>query len=728
MESVFVLPAKHAKKKSAVGNFKFSFVAFLVILVWAGITGVLGPLFGKLSDVQDNDNANFLPKSAESTLAGERAEKFNVGDGLPTIIVISGDLTEENIAKAEDFAKNLKDIEVEGSEGKVVGDYLDSSEPIFPFISEDNKAILLSADLSNEAISRALKNGEPALPAIVNSIREAASEVENLQINVSGAGGILADFFESFGAIDSTLLFTALGVVAIILLFVYRSPVLWILPLTSALLALATAGGIVYLLADNEVVVLNGQSQGILFVLVIGAATDYALLLVARYREELHHYASRFTAMRVAWKNILEPTAASAATAIVALSVLLLSELNSNRSTGPIAALGIASAFLVTLTLLPALLLIFGRWIFWPKIPRFDDEDQKLSGVWSKVAARVGRRPRFTWIVTLVFLGGFAAYSTQFEAEGLSQTDSFVTKPDSVIGQEVLAEHFPAGEGNPSIVILPVEQSEAVLAALGELSGVESAVPLLDAPVIPGVPPTDFSPRVVDGESLIYVTLNESADSIEARDVIVEMREALGQIDQDILVGGFTAVNFDIKESSQRDNLVIIPTILVVIFIILSLLLRSLLAPFMLVATVVVSFAATLGVSHLVFEYVFGFPGSDPAFPLFTFVFLVGLGIDYNIFLMTRVREETKKIGTRAGILKGLTATGGVITSAGIVLAATFAVLGVLPLVLLAQIGFAVAFGVLLDAIIVRALLVPALTYDMGRIVWWPSKLRKGLP
>ncbi len=569
MESAFVLPAKHAKKKSAVGNFKFSFVAFLVILVWAGITGVLGPLFGKLSDVQDNDNANFLPKSAESTLAGERAEKFNVGDGLPTIIVISGDLTEENIAKAEDFAKNLKDIEVEGSEGKVVGDYLDSSDPIFPFISEDKKAILLSADLSNEAISRALKSGEPALPAIVNSIREAASEVENLQINVSGAGGILADFFESFGAIDSTLLFTALGVVAIILLFVYRSPVLWILPLTSALLALATAGGIVYLLADNEVVVLNGQSQGILFVLVIGAATDYALLLVARYREELHHYASRFTAMRVAWKNILEPTAASAATAIVALSVLLLSELNSNRSTGPIAALGIAAAFLVTLTLLPALLLIFGRWIFWPKIPRFDDEDQKLSGVWSKVAAGVGRRPRFTWIVTLVFLGGFAAYSTQFEAEGLSQTDSFVTKPDSVIGQEVLAEHFPAGEGNPSIVILPVEQSEAVLAALGEISGVESAVPLLDAPVIPGVPPTDFSPRVVDGESLIYVTLNESADSIAARDLIVEMREVLGQIDQDILVGGFTAVNFDIKESSQRDNLVIIPTILVVIFIIL---------------------------------------------------------------------------------------------------------------------------------------------------------------
>jgi RND superfamily putative drug exporter len=233
---------------------------------------------------------------------------------------------------------------------------------------------------------------------------------------------------------------------------------------------------------------------------------------------------------------------------------------------------------------------------------------------------------------------------------------------------------------------------------------------------------------VVEGEILLYVTLNEAADSNEARDVIVEMREAFDEISDEILVGGFTAVNYDIKVSSQRDNFVIIPTILLVITIILAMLLRSLLAPLMLVATVVLSFAATLGVSQLVFENVFGFPGSDPLFPLFAFVFLVGLGIDYNIFLMTRVREEAKKIGTRAGVLKGLTATGGVITSAGIVLAATFAVLGVLPLVLLAQLGFAVAFGVLLDAIVVRALLVPALTYDIGRVIWWPSKLRKGLP
>lgn len=728
MESAFALPAKHARKRASLGNFRFSLVAFLVILIWVGVTGVLGPLFGKLSNVQDNDNANFLPKSAESTLASERAEKFRVGDGLPVIIVISGNLTEENLAKAQDFAKNLKDLNIKNSDGKVVGDYLSSLDPIFPLVSEDKKAVLLTADLSSEAIAKPLPGGEPALPAVVNAIRDAASEVEGLQINVSGTVGILADFFESFGEIDSTLLFTALTVVAIILLIVYRSPFLWILPLTSALLALATAGGIVYLLADNKLVILNGQSQGILFVLVIGAATDYALLLVARYREELHHYASRFTAMKVAWKNVLEPITASAATAIVALMVLLLSALNSNRSTGPIAALGIAAAFVVTITLLPAMLLFFGRWIFWPRIPKFDDEDVKLSGFWSKIASGVGRRPRFVWVVTLIFLGGFAGYSTQFEADGLSQTDSFVNKPDSVVGQEVLSEHFPAGEGNPSIVVLPVEHSEAVLEALSEIAGVESAVALLDAPFIAGVVPTDFTPRVVEGESLIYVTLSEPADSNQAREFVVEMREAFQQIDDDIVVGGFTAVNYDLKVASQRDNLVIIPTVLVVIFIILSLLLRSLLAPFMLVATVVISFAATLGVSHLVFKYVFGFPGSDPLFPLFAFIFLVGLGIDYNIFLMTRVREETKKIGTRAGTLKGLTATGGVITSAGIVLAATFAVLGVLPLVLLAQLGFAVAFGVLLDAIIVRALLVPALTYDLGRIVWWPSKLRKGLP
>lgn len=722
------MKAKHARQKVRAGNFKFTFLAFLVLIIWLGITSFLGPLFGSLSNVQDNDNANFLPNSAESTIASERAEKFRVGDGLPTIVVISGDLTEENIKKAEAFAAEIKDIEIEDSEGKLVGEYLASSDPIFPLISEDKKAILLSIDLSSDAIAKPLPGGEPALPAVVKSIREAASEVEGLQINVSGAGGILADFFDSFGEIDSTLLFTSLGVVAVILLFVYRSPVLWILPLSSALLALATAGGIVYLLADNDLVVLNGQSQGILFVLVIGAATDYALLLVARYREELHHHASRFTAMRVAWRNILEPISASAATAIAALTVLLLSELNSNRSTGPIAAIGIASAYVVILTLLPALLLIFGRWIFWPKIPRFDDEDEKLSGLWSKVAAGIGRRPRFTWVVTALLLGGFAAYSTQFEADGLSQTDSFVTKPDSVIGQEVLAKHFPAGEGNPTIVIAPAAKAQDVISELEAISGVETVVPLLNQPVVPGVAPTDFTPKVVEDEVLIYVTLDEPADSNEARDLIVEIRDALEVIDDEVLVGGFTAVNYDLQVASQRDNLVIIPTILVVIFIILSLLLRSLLAPLMLVATVVLSFAATLGVSSLVFEYVFEFPGSDPLLPLFAFVFLVGLGIDYNIFLMTRVREEAQKIGTRAGILKGLTATGGVITSAGIVLAATFAVLGVLPLVLLAQIGFVVAFGVLLDAIIVRALLVPALTYDAGRIIWTPSKLRKGLP
>ncbi len=728
LESVFRLKAKHARIKNNVGSFKFSFLALLVVMAWVAITGVLGPLFGQLSDVQDNDNANFLPNSAESTIANERIEKFQVGDGLPTVIVISGDLTEENLLKVQEFASGLKDKEIENSDGMVIGDFLASDEPIFPLISEDKEAVLLSVDLSAEAIAKPLAGGEPALPAVVIAMREAASEVEGLQINVSGAGGILADFFDSFGEIDSTLLFTALAVVAVILLFVYRSPVLWILPLTSAVLALASAGGIVYLLADNELVVLNGQSQGILFVLVIGAATDYALLLVARYREELHHHASRFKAMRVAWRNVLEPIAASAATAIAALSVLLLSELNSNRSTGPIAALGIAAAFVVSLTLLPALLLIFGRWIFWPKIPKFDDKDEKLSGIWSKVAQGVGRRPRITWVITALMLAGFAAYSTQFEANGLSQTDSFVGKPDSVVGQEVLSKHFPAGEGNPTVVVLPVELAQPVTEVLNDLAGVDAVVPLTNSPIIPGQAPTDLTPKVVDGEMIIYVTLNESADSSEAQDLIVEMRDSFAPLSDEILVGGFTAVNYDIQVSSQRDNMVIIPTILVVIFVILALLLRSLIAPVLLVSTVVLSFAATLGVSHLVFEYVFGFPGSDPLFPLFAFVFLVGLGIDYNIFLMTRVREESKKIGTKAGTLKGLTATGGVITSAGIVLAATFAVLGVLPLVLLAQLGFAVAFGVLLDAIVVRALLVPALTNDIGRFIWWPSKLRKGLP
>jgi RND superfamily putative drug exporter len=451
---------------------------------------------------------------------------------------------------------------------------------------------------------------------------------------------------------------------------------------------LSLAGTVVYFLAKAGTIDLNGQSQGILSVLVLGAATDYALLLIARYREELHHHESRYDAMKVALRGVVEPILASGSTVIAGLLVLLLSQLSGNRGLGPVGAIGIASAMITVLTFLPALLVVFGRWIFWPKVPRFDDVDEQLSGFWAKIGAAVEKNPKRIWISTALILTIFAGFSFTLKADGLANTEAFTTRTDSVIGLEKLGEHFPSGEGSPVEIVVKENDVAAATAALIGVANVAFVEPVVAGQKIPGQPTPPI--KVVEGKVLLNATLKVAPDSVEARNTIPQIREAVHAVDKEIL----------------------------------GLLLRSILAAGILLLTVVLSFMATLGVCQLVFEHVFGFAGADASFPLFAFIFLVALGIDYNIFLMTRVREEAIKIGTRKGVIKGLTVTGGVITSAGIVLAATFAVLGILPLVFLAQLGFAVAFGVLLDTIIVRSLLVPALVHSIGPKIWWPSKLQ----
>jgi RND superfamily putative drug exporter len=566
---------------------------------------------------------------------------------------------------------------------------------------------------------------KPVLSILVEFMREDLIEefsADNLTTHITGFGGIFADLFGAFGSIDTTLLLTTLIVVSIILIVVYRSPLLWILPLLTAVTALSLAGTIVYFAAKADWLVLNGQSQGILSVLVLGAATDYALLLIARYREELHLHASRFDAMRIALKGVFEPILASGSTVVAGLLVLLLSQLSGNRGLGPVGAIGIVSAMITVLTFLPALLVVFGRWIFWPKIPRFDDVDEKLSGTWSKVGSLVQKHPRRVWVSTATVLLIFAGFSFTLKADGLANTEAFTSRTDSVIGIERLGEHFPSGEGSPVEIVINQGDLVAVTSALTSLETVAAVEPVLVSRVIPGQPLP--ATKVVDGKILLNATLSLAPDSVEARNAIPVIRQAVHEIDKEILVGGGTAVQYDTDVASRQDNKVIIPIVLIIIGLILGLLLRSIAAAGLLLATVVLSFMATLGVCQLVFEHIFNFKGADASFPLFAFIFLVALGIDYNIFLMTRVREESMRIGTRRGVIRGLTVTGGVITSAGIVLAATFAVLGILPLVFLAQLGFAVAFGVLLDTIIVRSLLVPALVHDIGPKIWWPSKLQ----
>ena len=717
------------KKKSGVKGRKALWIAIVSILVWLSIGGFAGGAFSKISTVQENDNSAFLPDSAESTIAGEVLVKFSSQDDqlFPALLLLLGDLNPATNAqvfeKVNQYSATLLSKTLPET-GKPLSTYFAQGVPLTPIPSADGKAILINAQL-DFAVADANVDGEPVFPKIIEFIREDMEKEftsAGITTHVTGPAGLFADLFEAFGSIDTRLLQTTLIVVAIILIVVYRSPVLWILPLFTAASALGIATMIVYYLAREEIIDLNGQTQGILDVLVLGAATDYALLLIARYREELHQHQSRFDAMRIALRGVVEPIIASGSTVIAGLMVLLLSDLSSNRGLGPVGSIGIASSMLAVLTLLPALLIIFGRWIFWPKIPRFDEVDEKLSGLWSKVGNLVDRRPRAVWISTALALLIFAGFSTTLKSDGLSQSEAFTTRTDSVIGLERLGEHFPSGEGTPVEIVVDQADIASAAAAIGRVSTVASVIPLTNVDPLTQRPTSEL--KVVDGKVVLYATLKVAPDSAEGKESIPLIRQAAKAVNSNILVGGQSAIGYDVDQSSRRDNRVIIPIVLLLIAVILGFLLRSIFAAALLLGTVVLSFAATLGVCALVFDNVFGFAGTDAAFPLFAFIFLVALGIDYNIFLMTRVREESLKIGTRAGIIKGLTVTGGVITSAGIVLAATFGVLGILPLVFLAELGFAVAFGVLLDTIIVRSLLVPALVREIGPKIWWPSKLQ----
>ena len=718
--------AGKSKSSTTVKNRKPFAIAMLVVIAWFIITGVFGPLFGKLTSVQENNNSSFLPKGAEATQASEVIQTFSGKDSFnfPTLILFEGDVTPKTIAAVNDHIAKVGSITLDGTSAKI-SDYLAPNQQITVFPSQDGKAILGNIPLDGNSIAKLLPNDKPVLPAIVEALRadiKPIAESNGLTHYVTGPGGLLGDLFGAFGTLDSTLLLTTLSVVAIILIIVYRSPILWIIPLLSAMFALSTAGGIVYLLAKNDIIDVDGQSQGILSVLVLGAATDYALLLIARYREELHHHESRFDAMRAAYKGVWEPILASGSTVSISLLILLFSQLTNTASLGPIGAIGIVCSMFTILTLLPAFLLLFGRWIFWPRRPEFDGDDHVMSGTWSKVGKVIDKNPRRSWIIAGIFLLLLASAAPTLKADGIGTVDTFTGNPESVVGQKLLLKHFPGGEGDPTQIVVAADKIEAVSAAVKGAPGVTYVTPLLYGFSVPFHPLPKI--KFVNNKAILNVTLDKAPDSVEAGNDIPKIRELAHAADSTSLVGGTSAVYFDVRTANGRDNRTIIPIILFVITLILGLLLRSIFSAVLLLGTVVLSYFATLGVCALVFNHIFGFAGGDNSFPLFAFIFLVALGIDYNIFLMTRVREESQKIGTRAGVIKGLTVTGAVITSAGIVLAATFAVLGLLPLVPLAQIGFAVAFGVLLDTIIVRSILVPALVHEIGPKVWWPSKLQ----
>lgn len=764
MTDVALVPASTA---SPPRRSRGVYVMAALALVWLVLCLAGGPLQGKLGSVQKNDNSAYLPKSAESTRVDTQSQQFTTVLTVPGFIVYQrpGGLTSADHAAISADATAFRRIP--GVAADQVG---------LPILNKDGTVASVAVPLIAKQNGVAVQGNTLTATeqAIIAAARAGAPR--GLIVHSAGPGGLIAAFIDVFKGIDGALLLAAGLVVIVILLVVYRSPVLWFFPLASAGLALSAAALVIYPLAKHGVITLNGQSQGILSVLVIGAGTDYALLLISRYREELHNHDDDITAMVAAWKGAAPPIAASAMTVTLGLLCLTFGELNSDRSLGPVCAIGVICTAITMLVLLPAFLLVIGRyglwfvpvvgwlmlavrwrryrrlsgrWVFWPRRPRVDHQaDIATHGMWGRFAQALGRHPRRAWVSTALVLLACVGAVGGLRTGGLSTTDSFTTTPDAVVGTKLFAANFDQGSGAPAVIIANAAQTGAVIAATERVPGVVpgpgavcvqtdyaklAKLAASGGPAaIPrgrGCAPAALQIQPVNGRIAINANLSYAYDSPQAYATVRALRTALHAIPgAGVLVGGQSAINYDTQQASRHDRNLIIPIVLLVILVVLGLVLRAILAPLILIATVVLSFAATLGVCALVFNHVFHFANADPAFPLFAFVFLVALGIDYNIFLMTRVREETVKHGTRSGILRGLSVTGGVITSAGVVLAATFIVLGVLPLVFLAELGFAVAFGVLMDTILVRSILVPALSYDIGRRIWWPSRLARGTP
>jgi putative drug exporter of the RND superfamily len=673
---------------------------WISLAFWIVVLGVAMVPASKLTDVQENDTVNWLPGSAESTQAFQKLDLFQNPDAADTVVVYDNPSGITDADKAKIDADKAKIIQLKRISDEVQG----------PVTSQDGEAVVMtySMDLGS--------NGWTEAVDIVKDMRAIANtDASGMRAYVTGPGGMAADSGEAFEGIDGKLLGTAALVVIVILLLTYRSPFLWLLPLLSAGIALTSAEAVIYVLAKYAGLTVNAQSQGILTVLVFGAGTDYALLLVARYREELRSHENRHEAMALALHRAGPAIFASAATVVAGMLCLLIAETNSTASLGPVAAIGIVVGLGAMLTLLPAMLVILGRWIFWPRVPHYASDSHITAGSWARVGQRIAVRPRTVWVVTTVVLGVACIGLVKLNATGLATEDQYTKTVGSVTGQQVLEEHFPAGSAEPVQIMSTADQADAVAAAASKVEGIAA----VSDPIVASL----NGPNV--NEAMTLATLSDPPDSDAANDTIDRLRDAVHAVPgADALVGGQTAINLDAQRASQHDRDVVIPLVLLVVFIILALLLRAIVAPLILIATVVLSFGAALGLSALIFHYVFDFAGADSSLPLFVFVFLVALGIDYNIFLMTRVREEAMKYGTRRGALIGLAATGGVITSAGLVLAGTFAALATLPLVAFAEIGFAVALGVLLDTLVVRSVLVTALNLDVGPTMWWPGSLQ----
>ncbi len=657
-------------------------VSAAVIGAWLLFLPVAGYLSSMLYGIVDNDASSYLPRSAESTQVNTvLAQQPGPRPMQATVVYVR----ESGLTPA-DRAKVAADIARFPS---FTGGLAVSG----PIPSADGKATIVQVPIPGNVV-----DGVSELRAQL-----ARNRPSGLQASVTGPAGQAADFVAVWSGLDGKILGATVIVVTIVLLLTYRSPVLWLVPLLTVGVSYNLATAALYLLARKTGMVVSSETTGILPVLVFGAGTDYALLLIARYREELKRHADHRVAMAVAWRRAVPAIAASAATVSISLLCLSAAEMNSTRGLGPSGAIGVIAVLIGMTTLLPAVLVLAGRWIFWPASPRPATARPQRAGVWDRLGESIAARPRMVWmgVAGLLVLLALGLGQSKF---GLSQTQAFRTTPDFAAGQALLARHYPAGASDPAVIVASPSQAAAVAATAASVPGVSRVLPSVAA----------------GDHTLIPVVLADAPLTSPAEATIQRLRDTVHRF-SGTLVGGDSAVDLDTRSTWLRDASIIMPLVLAVILVILVVLLRALVAPLVLIGTVVVSYAASLGLGGLLFQHLFGFAGMDYSVPLMAFVFLVALGVDYNIFLVTRIREEAAQRGHREGVLAGLRGTGGVITAAGIVLAATFSVLAVMPLVFMAEMGALVALGVLLDTLIVRSVLVPALTLDIGRFIWWPA-------
>lgn len=666
-------------------------VLLLTVLAAATLLGLRG------TAPSDNDPTGNLPASAESTRVAELQRQLPSGQTNPALIVYSRDgrsLTAGDRAAILADRTALRGIALDGQ----------LSPPVF---AEDGRAALLAVPLP------ASVPGEQVVTAVDRIRAEAAAGLPSgLVAEVTGGAGFFADLANAFAGADVSLLAATVAVVALLLLVTYRSPWLWLVPLTVIALADQVALAVVTILARTAGLPTDDATAGITSILVFGAGTNYALLLIARYREELRQAADRRVAMVAALRGAAPAIAASAATVALSLLTLAFAQLGFNRSIGLNGAVGIAVALVFALGVLPPALVLFGRGLFWPFVPRAGQPEPTRAGLWARVGGAVTRRPVPVIAASLALLALLGAGASGLGV-GLAQTEQFKVEAESVDGQRTLARYFPAGAGEPLAVLTTPAAAEQVRRAVAATPGIaEATVGERTGQVVQVEAVLAAAPGTADGDAAVR-----------------ELRARLDSVgDGGALVGGAVATDLDTRDAAGRDRRVIVPLVLLVVLLVLTVLLRALVAPLVLVATVVASFFAALGAGWLVSDRLLDFPAFDYSAPLLSFLFLVALGVDYNVFLTTRAREEAARSGTRSGIVVALSATGGVITSAGILLAAVFTVLGVLPVVLLTQIGVIVALGVLLDALLVRSVLVPALASLLGRRFWWPSRLSPDSP